>query len=284
VTCAPLDRYVRIAARADAPVARAEVQFRADAATAWYAVRMTDHGGEWSAYLPRPTSALTRLEYRIVMTGRDASSAATAPLAASVAASCDSAPPSSPEASIVVTVPPGAPVVPPVPAGFSPAGVVAAEEKPRLGLGVKLAGAAAGVAVLGATAAAVAGSSSESAPPPRDVPSFRFNSITPAPGSTLFPTRDRPQVSVVLSHLPSFPMSLRWSVAFWSTAAGRECLAMGGFNAIVQRAEMVLTGILVAPRAGCGTQFDTDTLRIEIALYDETVYDETLALPYRFRP
>src|SRR5687768_6587494 len=73
VECVPYDRYTRIAGTgvpADG-VAAAQLQFRS-AGDRWYTVGMTAQGAEWSAFLPRPTRPLARLEYRIVMRGSDA--------------------------------------------------------------------------------------------------------------------------------------------------------------------------------------------------------------------
>lgn len=286
VSCVPVDRYARIAARASGPVGRAELQFRTHAGSDWYSVRMAEQGGEWSADLPRPTSALAQLEYRIVMTAPDAASVATAPATARVAADCDPVPASSLEASIVVTVPSGAPVVPPVPAGFSPAGVVAAAGDTGLSRSMKIAGAAAGAAVLGATTAAVAGSSTSGPRNERpEVPGFRFNSISPPPGSVVSRLRDRLAVSVLMAYEPGFPLHLSWGVTLRSSGAGRDCLVMSGRTTAQQPLELTLTGILVTTAGGgCGAEYETDTVRITIAYQDQLAYDETLALPYRFQP
>ena len=93
VTCTAPERYVRIAVRgvpAEA-VAAGEVGFRAGPQSDWYTVAMAARDGEWTALLPRPTAALGRFEYRVVLTGTDAASVTTQPLGVSVAADCPAA-------------------------------------------------------------------------------------------------------------------------------------------------------------------------------------------------
>ena len=137
IECVPSGRYARVIA-SGAPAesaARAELQFRVRPDAAWYGVAMTADGGSWSAALPRPVPPLTQFEYRIVMTAPDLGTAETAALPVRVAddpAQCAAQSSIAVAAPIVVRVPAGAPLVPPVPPGFSPAGVVApAEPEPR---------------------------------------------------------------------------------------------------------------------------------------------------------
>src|SRR5688572_29344490 len=109
--CTPVDRYARIAGRSVARAGRAELQFRSGAAGGWYSVRMTEHGGEWTAFLPRPTSA-RQIEYRIVMTGSDSVSATSPDITVAVQEACDSDAQPSVPSPIVIRVPEGAPAVP----------------------------------------------------------------------------------------------------------------------------------------------------------------------------
>ena len=136
------------------------------------------------------------------------------------------------------------------------------------------------------TAAAVAGSSTSGPRNDRpEVPGFRFNSISPAPGNVVSRLRDRLTVSVLMAYEPGFPLSLSWGVTFRSSSAGRDCLIMSGRMTAQQPLELALTGILVTTGGGgCGVEYETDTVRVTIAYQDQLAYDETLALPYRFQP
>ena len=121
-----------------------------------------------------------------------------------VAGECDIAGRASVDAPIVVTVPAGAPLVPPVPAGFSPAGVVAAEPPKRSSLPLKIAGGVAAAAVIGVTAAATA--ETTGTPPTMGaptVPAISFNSIEPPPGSTVNYNRDRIVVHMLMAARPA---------------------------------------------------------------------------------
>lgn len=289
LSCVPTDRYARIAARATGSVAQAELQFRTDPATGWYSVRMAESGGEWAALLPRATSALRRLEYRVVMTGPDAGAQATPPAAVPVHAECESVARTSADSAIVVAVPDGAPAIPPVPAGFSPAGVVAASERASLSLKRKLGGAAAGAAVLVATTAGLAGSSAEPDRPGTELPAVRFNGTSPTSGSLLSPNRDRLVILMEVTRSEAAVVPLIWAVALRSETAGRNCLTMEGRVTVPRgRSTLELTGPLVATGGGgCGARFDTDSVHVTIASFasfDNVVYEQTLALPFRFQP
>lgn len=289
LSCIPVDRYARIAARASAPVAHAELQFRTDAAGGWYAARMTAEGEEWVAYLPRPTSATPRVEYRIVMTAPDANSTATAPASVPVDPECQGVARTSVESAIVIAVPAGAPAVPPVPAGFSPAGVVAASQRASSSRKRKLAGAAAGAAVLAATSAGLAGSSSEPDRMGAELPDVRFNGTSPTPGSVLSANRDRFAVVMEVTRSESALVPLIWSVQLRNGTAGRICLTMQGRVTVSRGPSTIeLTAPLVATGGGgCGPRFDTDSVRVTIisfASFDNVVYEQTHALPFRFEP
>lgn len=289
--CVPVDRYAVVTARpaAGGAVAAAEVQFRVDPASGWYSIRMSaEDGGSWVAYLPRATRGLPQLDYRIVMTGADTTSAATAPVSVRVAdpAECASAALSSLAAPIVVAVPAGAPVVPPVPGGFSPAGVLAAEGPPPSHKGRTIAGAVAGVAVIGATAAAVGGASAERETTLPELPAFRFNGTSPTPGSVISTNGTAPlAILMMLDRQPDISLVLVWHVSLRSEAAGRECLFMDGRLTLVPGSrEVMLTAPLIATGGGgcSGARFDVESARITIGSHDVVVYDETHALPFTY--
>lgn len=284
VPCVPADRYARVVARASAPAARAELRFRTDAGGAWYSAAMADRGGEWEGFLPRPAQTLRHLEYRVVMTGADAATAETAPITVRVddTGTCAGESRASVETPIVVTVPDGMPLVPPVPAGLSPAGVVAFEERPRSSRALEGAAALAGavVAVVAVTAAVTGGSSDE--PVLIEVPEIRFNGVSPVPGSTLSPSRDRLVVFMVMSQEPVLPVTLVWRVEL--LGAPGVCLVMNGLLARVQRPVGLALTEPLRTAADCGQQFDVEAVRITIGHGDDIVYDQTHALPYRIQP
>ena len=135
VACVPYDRYTRIAATAR-PRRGSPPRSSSSGPGRPRLVRHRDGRGaggrEWSAVLPRPMRPLARLEYRIVTRATDADGdgdRGPSRHGSGDDPECGRAAHSSPEvaAPIVVQRAEAAPLVPPVPAGFSPAGVVAAE-------------------------------------------------------------------------------------------------------------------------------------------------------------
>ena len=160
LSCAAPDGYAHVSARGVPAegVASGEVRFRVDPRGAWYTVRMTSAGGEWTAALPRPQSLLKGFEYEVALTGTDAQSVTRGPVAVEVRRDCPAAGTAVAEA-IVVQVPPGAPLVPPVPAGFSPVGVTGPPVAKKSHGALKVLGGVA-VAGVGAGVAAAVGSTS----------------------------------------------------------------------------------------------------------------------------
>ena len=290
VECVLYDRYERIAARgtpADA-VAAAQLQFRVEGDGGWYSVGMAAEGEEWSAFLPRPVRPLARLEYRIVMRSSDAGEAATPAHVVRVGgdpAECGGAVQSSATlaAPIVVRVPEGAPVVPPVPAGFSPAGVVAAEERVRrasvkeLAIGAGLAGGITTAVVLAARAA------------PRDLtelPTVAFSGTAPPPGTVLSLSRDHLSVFMDLTGDATPISTLFWVVELLGAGGGPVCVSMNARLVVIPSPPATVT--LTAPffpRVACGERFDVDRARLLVSINGRTVFDEIHApLPFHFEP
>ena len=198
IACVPGDRHVTVTTRAepaDAAVA-VELQFRAEGSD-WYGVAMAREDGVWSARLPRAAASLRRFDYRLVTTSTDALVTASEPVAVAVKADCDTAGQASLTSSIIVRVPPGAPLVPPVPPGFSPAGVVSVQERVVPGLKrrePRWSRYAIGAAVSGAAGAALAGlGGSVNEPPGVDIPGFALQRVSPEPGAVL-----RPQTTMLV--------------------------------------------------------------------------------------
>jgi len=291
-SCVTVDRYPRVSATAVPPeqVASAELQFRGNAAGGWYSVRMAAEGGVWSGVLPRPIRTLERFEYRIVMVGTDLATAETAAFAVRVAddpAPCAGGPHSSVAvaAPIVVRVPAGAPLVPPVPPGFSPAGVVAAAEPATKSGSTKKWVALAGVAGGVAAAAMAAGAASQPRPLPAGVPDIEFFGSSPNPGSVLSLSRDRLSVSVRITGQSRFSLDLLWRIDLLGGTGESACAVMFGRRTInALRPQVVdLTSGLV-PSGSCGSRFDVAAARLSILIEGQVAYDQTLVLPYHFEP
>jgi hypothetical protein len=280
--CVPADRYLRVTARGAAGegVAGAELQFRA-AGTDWYGVRMTADAGAWSAYLPRPTGRLERIEYRIAMTGADSSSASSGPHAVPVAADCPGVESTAEVPSpILVRVPKDAPVVPPVPVGFSPAGVLLANAPPPKKAS-KLKGAAliAGGAAIagGAVVATQGGENGETA----TVPTFDYfsNFITP---SANFITLGTSAISVVFTVRggPMVSLTATWRL---DLLRGSEVCAFtaGVTDIAATRPVGVFFSAPVQATGACGSDFEVQNGRFSIVVEGRVLFDSTLPFAYR---
>ena len=285
VPCVPVDRYARVAAEAPS-AAGVALEFRTTESGSWYAARMAREGSTWTAFLPRPTRAGQRLEYRLKATETDATTASTDPAVVRVvatAAECEAESSASVGTPIVVTVPEGAPLVPPVPVGLSPAGVVAAQEKPRSNTALKIAGGAAIVAIGAAVAAGTAASSSDE--PDEElftVPGFSFDRTVPTPGSTISVTQGDLQVFVRMAFEPALPITIVWQVELASSLG--VCARMGGVFPGAQRPVGLIFSNPITVTGTCGTTFEVSALRVAIDYQTETVYDQTVSVPFRFTP
>ena len=281
LACVPADRYARVTARS-AEATAADLEFRTRADAPWYRTRMTREADGWAAFLPRPAQTVGEIEYRIATTDAGARRAESPIFRAKVGApgECDDAGRASVDAPIVVQVPEGAPVVPPVPAGLSPAGVVAAEAPKRSNRALKIAGGVAAVAIIGATAASTAETTGET--PGTGVPTvppISFNFTDPAPGSSFNYNRDRFVVHMRRGARPEVTLTLFWRVELRG-ASGRSCLEMNGTaTAVPDSTEFFLTTPLVSSGA-CGFQFDTETINIAITHQNQLVFEQSLAMPY----
>jgi hypothetical protein len=283
VACVPADRYARIVA--DAPDAvRADLQFRTDPAGGWYSSPMAKDGGRWVGYLPRASRGVARYEYRVAAIAADATSAETEATAIAVVdGGCDAESRADVPAPIVVTVPAAAPLVPPVPAGLSPAGVVAAQEKPRSNRALKIGIGAAAVAVGAAVAAGTAASSDDDPDEePFRLPAFNFDRTMPLPGSTISYTYGELQVFVRMSREPALPITFIWQVEL-SGRAG-VCATMGGVFTGAQRPVGLVFSNPIRVTGECGTTFDVTRLRVAIDYEGATVSDQTVELPFHFTP
>jgi hypothetical protein len=283
VACVPTDRYTRISARAGAPVAGAELQFRLGPDGDWYAVRMTAQGETWSGVLPRPQPRLERFEYRLAVTDARAAVSYSDAYAVAVGACAGDGAESAAEVAepIVVRVPAGAPVVPPVPAGFSPAGVVGAEAPPRSSPWRKVAWIAGGVAA-GGIAAAASGAGAGPAEPP-NVPDFSIATVSPGPGSQLSISRDRVTVFVEVRGEPATPLTFSWVVGLSGGQRREPCLIMSDVAAIgSERPSRLALSAPLRTMGLCGTVFDVLFVTVTIVVDGQVVREMTEPVTYRF--
>jgi hypothetical protein len=288
IECVPSGRYARVVANG-APaesVARAELQFRVRPDAAWYGVSMTAEGSSWSAALPRPVAPLTQFEYRVVMTAPDLGTTETPALSIRVVedpAQCTASSTIAVAAPIVVRVPAGAPLVPPVPPGFSPAGVAApaepkAADKRKVVKWIAGGAAAAGIAA----AAAGVGSGPPEAP---EVSDFRVSGISPTPGSEISISGDQVSVFVEVSGEPRESLTFTWFFGLRPAGTfGEPCVLMFDTTTIGPERPVTveLTGMF--RRLGfCATSFQSDLATLRIVVDGLNVEQETLNLPFPFR-
>jgi hypothetical protein len=285
----PSNRYALVTASAvpATGVAGADLQFRTDANGGWYAIAMTNVGGTWSARLPRPTPSLESFEYRIVWTSAttDATAGPGIRVRVGAAAECE-APGAQPSiaAPVVVKVPEGAPVAPPVPGGFSPAGVVGARPpaKPRFTAGTIARDA--GIVLAGvAVAKGIASTGSSETELERDIPLFAFNGTSPPAGGVLSLSRGHLVVFVVMDHEPRRPLTLQWRVELLPSPIGAACVVMQSVFSGAQRpVGLALTAPLAATGA-CGERSAITNLRIIIRA-PQPVYEDVHAVSFQMEP
>jgi len=296
ISCLPLYRYARVTATAVPAdvLARAEIQFRTGPAAAWYSIQMTDRGARWSALLPSALPSLPGFEYRIVMTSRTLAVSTTPAFAVRVEASseaCAAATEDALDSVIVVHVPPGAPIVPPVPPGFSPTGVVAASAQAAPRSPSKKPLVLAGVIAVGGAAGLLAASGGAATPPepPPDIPEFRFSGTIPSPGSVLSLSQTALAVLVTMSREALRPLNLLWRLELRADAGGPACLAMEGtFPDAKSPLGLVLTAPLRDTDGHCGLKYDVAVGRLTIDVAGTRTathaYDTTLSLPFHVEP
>jgi hypothetical protein len=287
ITCVPMDRHARVSAKGTSAdsVRGAVIQFRPDGASDWYSAKMSNAGLDWSGLLPRPKPPLERFEYRIVMTADSGETTETPVVAVSVTGTsgeCRTLVQAAADPPIVVTVPVGAPLVPPVPTGFSPVGVATDQTQVQASKGGfpkwALIG---GLGVAGGIGAAVALSGNESHAPPIDVPAFSFQTTFPMPGSTLS-FEDQLIVVVHMSHKPSAPLTFQWFFEMRS-ADGQSCAGMTDrFRGAFDPLDLSLTAPFI--RGSCGETFSVTQARLVITVGSNVELDTTLGIPFRFQP
>jgi hypothetical protein len=285
--CVPADRFVRIVASAAPAAARAaELQFRAAPQGGWYATPMTAAGDGWAAYVPRATSSLSRFEYRVSMTGTNGETSTSPAFPVRVSpepSGCEASGELSLSSSIVVRVPPDAPVAPPVPAGFDPAGVVAAQQDhghgPKKAL-IVLGGLGTAGALVGLAAA---GSSEPGAPPP-DVPNFTLTGSSPSAGASVSYSGANLRLIVMMSREPTRPLDFDWRAEWRQVSAGALCVSMADHFTGAQRPTSLLLTAPLMPTAACGSSFDASVAHVTITVSGKIVWDVTLNLPFRFTP
>lgn len=293
IPCVATDRYARIAATPVPPetVVGAELQFRDTDAGGWYGVRMARDGGRWTGLLPKPTRSLQRFEYRIVMTERDLStreSDAVFVRIGDAAAPCQVDSQAAVSSPIVVRVPDGAPLMPPVPAGFSPAGVVAAQGPPERGPWKAKWLAATGIAGgLGGAVAVAAAHPDRNREQDRDVITVEILRAQQNSGRVLSISRPIFTLGMRVSDGPRAPLTLVWRLEWHSPEHQAICVTTGGVASLAASPRPV--SLDLAPNrfevlATCGQTFSVDTGRVTVTWDGRLLFDETLVMPYSFRP
>ena len=286
VACVPAGRYARIVAAPGAEAARAELQFRTPPDGPWYAARMEKRGAEWVGHLPR-AERVTAFEYRVLAVASDLKTAETAPIAVRVATEAEpcadgAAYEAALSTPILVRVPQGAPLVPPVPAGFSPAGVVA-EEAPaprsRWGAAKWIAGGAAAAGIAAATTGV-----GSAPPPPPDAPDFAFAGATPSPGGELSLHGGRLSVFVTVTGEPHAPVDFTWVFQLHSAGFREACVTLSGTARV--GAERPVTLELTGPfrESFCGSRYDIQSTQLTILVDGQIVHDATEPLVYHVVP
>ena len=286
VSCVPEGKYLSVTAVGEPAeqVASATLQFRQDAsAPGWYSIRMTEVAGRWVGVLPRPMKELGKFDYRITMTTKDLQNGFTTPFSARVVADGTCATPAGNDAaSIVVEVPPGAAVMPPVPPGFSPAGVVAAAEPraPDRRSKVKWASGAVAAATLGALVAGVG-----SAPPePPAVPEFTILETMPGSGSTFSLSRDRLSMLVAVSGEPLEPITFTWFVSLQASLL-EPCLSMTDTLTLgPARPQTIELASPLRINGFCGTTFSVHSVRLTLVVDGQVAREVSQAVSIRVVP
>jgi hypothetical protein len=293
LTCVRLDQYARVTAKAEpaAEVAAAELQFRAGQ-TGWYRTPMARTVDGWTALLPRPTTARDAFEYRVAFTSvRAEEVAATRSTMVPVTTTCAAAAESAVATAIVVRVPEGVPVVPPVPAGFSPTGVVSVEAAaaaskmahPATGSMNKPLVIAAAGGVAAAAIAGIASAGEDPKEPEADLPTARFNVTVPPPGSTVSVSSGTLSVIMLLDHIPTVSPVFDWIVELLGTPSEPPCVVMGGRFGSISSIGIVLTAPMVRG-PGCTLPADTSFLRVVLAVDGRPVHSSTTEAPFHFVP
>jgi hypothetical protein len=284
--CIATDRYAVIEAAGEPvdAVAGAELQFRADPASGWYATDMRAAGGAWTALLPRASREVPGFQYRVVLRDRDLQEVSSEIHAVPVAGiDCGARSRTSVEAPVVVRVPPGAPVAPPVPAGFSPAGVAPIEEEAGpAGRKKFLLGA---VAVVGGAAAFAATREANLAGPgPIEPPDLYYGGTVPT--ARLMSVGGNPLQVFVFQTFPlRGPFEMAWRFEVLASGITQPCLHMSGFvpNMTTQ---WVLVSSPYAVSGACPASFTSSGVRLVVEADGIVRYDFTHVLnpPFSFEP
>ena len=298
--CVPRSAHAVVSASASRidDVATAELHFRRGDGGDWYVIPMFLDGEAWSARLPRPEAGLKDFEYRVVMTSTNLEPHALAPIKVRVDEACGTPAEATVMSPIVVRAPRGAAVLP---AGFDPAGVVAADggalpEDLDVKTGV-WAKTVAGGAVVGGVAAIALGKSGEvSRELPADGsgdvdnPGFAFSHTVPPSGSVVA-TGATITLFVNMLREPLHPLDLRWRLDLSVSENSTRCATVEG---LFSDARTPLGLVLVGPlrsTAACGDRYDVGVGRLVIfpdagpwEVAGSHLYFEILPMSYHVEP
>lgn len=283
LACAVRDRHPVVRARTEAPAARMQVHFRAPGEGPWYAIDMRTEEGAWTARLPRATRS--SFEYRIARQEPALGTVTTATFTVPVVAEpggCAEPSLSSVESQILVSVPEGAPLVPPVPAGFSPVGVLAFVEEARSPRSKLVLGAvvALPVAVGAFVVSAGSGNSEAKSEDLMIDPAFKFDGLQPS-GGPLSLTATRLFWLVDVDHATRAPVFYSWTLEL--LAGSTPCANMGGFfqAAGAGGQQRNLTGTL---RGTCPTPFHATGVRVTVSLGPRVLFQTTAPASFEVGP
>lgn len=256
--CFLAEAFPRLEARVEpaAQAARVRVTFRPEAASLWHAVVAQADGDRFTVLLPRPRLAARRIHYRFHATGSDAAAASspeyTAEVVADGAACAGRVADSGPSARVLVEVPPGAPMVPPVPKGFDPVGAVSSA--PHRGTRGRKLGLLAGL-VGGGMAVTAGVVAAKSEPPPLLQPTLRVNTSTPPLFSEVSISRGSMSAEIAVVSPRTLPPGQAW-IVFHNQAnpPERPCAVLSGSHPQIEAGRegrfVVTTPFLTATPCG----------------------------------
>jgi hypothetical protein len=285
ISCVARDQHAVVNARTRVETSRMQVHFRVPSQTLWYRTAMRQDGADWTAILPRTTAAT--FEYRIEMASPTLGDSASTPaFSVDVVADlerCQTGFVPSVQTPIIVRVPQGAPLIPPVPAGFSPVGVVGANEAvvpSSSSKGRLVAAAALPMAVVAGIAASSSQESGPKATPVGDV-GFKFAGVQPADGYISL-SGTRLFWSLDVDHTTRTPVS--YGCVLELLADSRSCAFASGFFSASGNDDAIQRVTLSGPlRATCPSDFTATGVRVSVqslALNSRIVFEATV--PARF--
>jgi hypothetical protein len=278
LTCAVADRHAVVTARTEG-AARMQVHFRAPGDGPWYVVDMRRDAGAWTARLPRATRA--SFEYRVARQEPTLAAVTTPAYTVPVVSEpggCSEPSLASVESQILVSVPEGAPLVPPVPFGFSPVGVLAFVEETRPPRSKLVLAGIVAVPVGVATLAATSGRPESKSEDLGVEPAFKFNSIQPA-GGPISLAGTRLTWLVDIDHAARVPVFYAWTLEL--LVGSSSCASTIGSFQVAGAQQRTLSGGL---RGTCPVPFTSSAVRVGISLGTRLLYQAVIPASFAVGP